>query len=217
MLREALASVRAARPDQLILVDDGSDFDVRALAVEYGVDQLLTAPPVGVQQRLTVPRHGARLNDALQLVTTDIVTYLCDDDLHAVGWYEDLRFAWPFGLARGEWSVFQDGTPPTFDDPPCQMDARQLTTGNFAHAASLIPTGAARWPTDVLNCLDHHFLVRLNARGRRHGASMFGAPCVGFAGWRREHALVVNNFSDGRGYTAGYRAVLEAGMLEAAR
>jgi hypothetical protein len=152
MLREALASVRAARPDQLILVDDGSDFDVRALAVEYGVDQLLTAPPVGVQQRLTVPRH-----------------------------------------------------------------ARQLTTGNFAHAASLIPTGAARWPTDVLNCLDHHFLVRLNARGRRHGASMFGAPCVGFAGWRREHALVVNNFSDGRGYTAGYRKVLEAGMLEATR
>lgn len=214
MLRAALASVRAARPDQLILVDDGSDFDVRALAVEFGVDHLLTAPPLTIEQRLTIPRHGARINDALGLVRTHAITYLCDDDLHAPGWYDDLRAAWPFDLVRGTWLVFDDGAEPSRDDPVLPLDPRGMTTGNFAHSTRLAAKGAARWPTHVLNCLDHHFLVRLHTRGR---VNQFKAPLVGFAGWRREHPKVVNNFSDGKGYLPDYRAVLAAGFLEAAR
>lgn len=214
MLGEALASVAAARPDQIIVVDDGSDFDVAALARRYGA-WLFVAPAMTVAERMGTPRQGMLINCAMGAVTSDICTSLCDDDLHAATWYDDLRDAWmqrpDLLLVRGDWLTFDDGTTPQRDNPACPWaDRRRLTAGNFAWSTRLVFERGCAWPEGALNCLDNGFLVSLHSAG----ADMWHAPTVGFAGWRRKHAYTNLHWSDGSRHTAGFRAVLERGALE---
>jgi glycosyltransferase involved in cell wall biosynthesis len=220
MLRECLLSVAAAQPDQVLVVDDGSEgYSVaRVVAfalyqrVEYG---LVTAPPLTVAARMVTPRQGRLINEALGYVTGDVACSICDDDLMAVGWLDALRAHWDAhpddGLVRGDWLVFQDGAAPGLDDAPCPLDARGMTAGNFAWHMRLVHERGVRWPEAVLHCLDNGFLVNCH----NAGAMMYDAPHIGaLAGWRRDHPKVCVKHLDAGQYSEEFKAVLESGVLE---
>lgn len=220
MLTECLRSVAAARPDEVIVADDGTEgFSVpRVVAfalyphTRYGIVQ---NPPLTVEERLTAKRQGELINRAFAEATGDIYTLICDDDLVDPDWYDTLRAVWrrepQRELVRGTWQQFNDGEVIRGDEPSCAMDGRQLTAGNFAWHASLTRDRGVQWPTDLQNCLDNGFLWSCQA----HGVSQFTVPCVGRAGYRREHPLANGWFADGRGrHTEAFRAVLESGKLE---
>jgi glycosyltransferase involved in cell wall biosynthesis len=214
MLGEALATVAANRPDQVVVVDDGSRFDVVPLVEEScpGARYVL-ADAMTVAQRLVTPRLGSLINRALGLATGDIIAYLCDDDLWADVWLDAVRAHWDAHpgatLVRGDWLVFRDGEPATTACPPCRLDERQMTTGNFAHRRGL---AGAVWPTDSISSHDDLFCWNLY----RAGHDIFRVPRVGFAGWRREHKYNALHFTNDHHY-APNAATMLAGWLEEER
>jgi glycosyltransferase involved in cell wall biosynthesis len=186
MLREALESVAGARPDQTIVVDDGSTFDVSE-HVRWHYPQgasIIKAYPIPVQERLVTPRLGKLINAAIQSSRCDVIAYLCDDDLWINGWLDTVREYYAAHpetvMVRGEWRVFQDADGPQYANPLCPLDGRQMTTGNFAHRRDF----GARWPEDTVLSHDDRFLWDAHAKG----VDTFAVPCIGFAGYRREHA-----------------------------
>jgi glycosyltransferase involved in cell wall biosynthesis len=230
LFREALTSVVNARPDEIYIVDDGTDlYDVEAMVrrdfilpsgslgyrIRWG---FVVAPPMTVDTRMSTPRQGSLLNKALEMVQSDVVGYLCDDDLFAPGWVDTLREVWAREpgreIVRGTWLAFEDGETPHEGDPPCVMDAtRGMTAGNFAHHISITRDRGAAWPTNMLNCLDSEFLHSVH----RAGVDTFRVPSVGFAGWARRHAYQNGHHSDGNRHRNSFRPYLEAGYLEAER
>lgn len=227
MLYAALVSVLRARPDEVVLIDDGTDaYDVEAFyrryfilpAAEQGYPTLfrfLAAPPLTVDARMTTPRQGRLINEALRGVTAQISTLLCDDDLLASDWLDTLRAHWAehptAKLVRGRWLVFDDGEQPTLADPPSPMcQYRKMTAGNFAWASHLTTSGRAAWPEDQTNCLDDGFLRSLLAAG----VNVFKTKEIGLAGWRREHPKANGNYSDGRNHLPAFRDVIAGGLHE---
>lgn len=212
LLREALATVRANRPDEVIVVDDGSDFDVRAVVREVCPPaRFVIAHPLTLADRLTTPRLGALINAAYALATGDVLAIVCDDDLWADGWLDAVRAhfdAHPDAtIVRGDWLVFRDEDGPSASDPPCRLDERRLTTGNFAHRRGL---PGATWPTDSISSHDDLFCWNLY----RAGVPIFGGvPRVGLAGWRREHKYNALHFTTDHHYAPNAAAML-AGLLE---
>jgi glycosyltransferase involved in cell wall biosynthesis len=211
MLAEALKTVARNRPDAVILVDDGSDFDAPALAREYvDLEAWALAPKLTPAERIHAPRLGTLLAEALFAVGTTHVAYLCDDDLWADGWLDRARAHYDAhpdaGLVRGDWLVFRDGEPPTTDDPPCALDARGMTTGNFCHPGHWPPY----WSPRTISSHDDVFLWHV----QKAGIDTFHVPNLGLAGWRREHPYNAINFSVEHGYTAEAVEVFERGWLE---
>lgn len=214
LLREALATVARNRPDEVILVDDASDFDAPGVAREY-VDLAFAvlADRLTVAERLVTPRLGSLINEALSVATGDAIAYLCDDDLWADGWLDAVRAHYAAhpeaGLVRGDWLVFADGEPATTDCPPCPLDERRLTTGNFAHPRGL---PGAVWPTHTVSSHDDEFCHNLT----RARVDFAAVPTLGLAGWRREHRYNALHFTTQHEYTAEAATML-AGLLEEAR
>jgi glycosyltransferase involved in cell wall biosynthesis len=81
MLREALGSIKDA--DEVVVVDDGSDFDVVDILEEFNFKNLsiIGVPPIPIEERLVNQRLPGLINEALKSIESDIVTYLCDDDV----------------------------------------------------------------------------------------------------------------------------------------
>lgn len=188
MLREALASLVTAGPDQVILVDDGSDFDPVSLIESAFPNawQFVVAPKMDLDERLVTPRLGSLINQALGKVTADVVTYLCDDDLFHPGWIAAVRNWFDAHPAdhwtRGRWYQFQDGEMP--GDQHCPLDIRQLTTGNFAHRIDCYQGEGIRWNTTSVACHDDLFLWDVHRFHNTHAIP----DCGAVAGWRRLHA-----------------------------
>src|SRR5262245_9745465 len=87
MLSEALESIGPV--SQLIVTDDGSDFDVRRVVKKvYPRAYFVEASKMTLEERLVTPRLGRLINQALSAVSAPYVTYLCDDDLFAPGWVQ---------------------------------------------------------------------------------------------------------------------------------
>lgn len=219
MLAECLASLVAARPFEIVVCDDGSAFNVAAVCAGalHGHCRwaLVANGPLTVDERMAARRQGRLINDALALTSGEIQYLICDDDLVAPGWFDALRAHWEEypqrELVRGDWLRFTDGDTPTTDDPPCPMDERQMTAGNFAWHASMTRDRGAAWPEDTQNCLDNGFLWSLH----RRDVSQFGVHHVGAqAGWRRSHPYVNLNWSDGSRHTPAFRDILARGSLE---
>lgn len=215
MLAEALGSVEANRPDQTIVVDDGSRFDVSNHVRQHYLRgaSIVRAYPIPVKDRLVTPRLGNLINKALEYARCDVVAYLCDDDIWDQGWLDTVRAhydAHPAAtIVRGDWLVFQDWDGWQYTDPPCRLDERNLTTGNFAHRRGL---AGAVWPTDSVSSHDDLFCWNLY----RAGVNIFGVPRIGFAGWRREHQYNALHFTNDHHYAPNAEAML-AGLLEEER
>jgi glycosyltransferase involved in cell wall biosynthesis len=214
MLREAIASLADAGPDQVVLIDDGSDFDPVPLVEAAFPDawQFVLAPPMTLDERLITPRLGRLINQALGAVTCDVVTYLCDDDLFHPGWLSAVRQwfdAHPFDhWCRGTWYQFSDGEPP--GRSICPLDIRQLTTGNFAHRAACYQQCGIRWDETTVACHDDRFLWIVN---RHHNT--FAVPDIGaVAGWRRLHAHNALRYTSHAVYHANARELFSGGWLE---
>jgi hypothetical protein len=175
------------------------------------VDRVL-ALPMTVDERLRTPRLGRLINQALRLVTADIVTYLCDDDLFHPGWLDAVRQwfdAHPSAhWARGTWYQFQDGERPGSE--PCPLDVRQLTTGNFAHRLACYEQCGIRWNTTTIACHDNYFLCDVQRHHDTYSIPDSGAV----AGWRRLHAHNALRYASNATYADGAAALFAGGWLE---
>lgn len=213
MLREALASLAAARPDQVIVTDDGSDFDItEPVRAVFPESILVRGIKMTLAQRLVTPRLGSLINEALGLVECDVVTFLCDDDLFAPGWLDAVR-AWfdanpAEHWARGTWYAFQDGAQPGSE--PCALDGRQMTTGNFAHRIDCYRDEGIRWNESTVACHDD---VMLWDVARFHNT--YAIPhCGAVAGWRRLHAHNALGYNAGANYAPNAAQLFAGGWLE---
>lgn len=213
MLCEALGTVAGC--DQLIVTDDGSDFDVRSLVRScYSMAQFVTAPKMTITERLKTPRLGRLINQALALVECDVVTYLCDDDLFHPYWLPTVR-AW-FGhypdehWTRGAWFAFDDQDP-VRQPERCKLDMRQLTTGNFAHRIECFRDEHIAWDETTISSHDYMFLINAS---QYHDMRLVPF-CGTVAGWRRLHAHNALPYAAEHGYKPNAAAALFAGgMLE---
>jgi glycosyltransferase involved in cell wall biosynthesis len=213
MLREALASLKAAGPDQVVLVDDGSDFDAHKLMTDFFAYSFVDAPKMTTAERLVTPRLGRLINQALSLVTADVVTYLCDDDLFHPGWLDAVR-AWfddhpAEHWTRGDWYTFEDGEIPDLNRP-CPLDLRMLTTGNFAHRAVCYRDEGIRWNESSVACHDDMFLWDVD---RVHNTRAI-PHCGAIAGWRRLHAHNALRYTQHAVYNANATELFAKGWLE---
>lgn len=211
MLCEALGTVRGC--DQLIVTDDGSDFDVQALIRGcYPGAQFVTAPPMSVDERLRTPRLGRLINRALELVTCNVVAYLCDDDLFHPYWLPALRAyfdAYPDEhWTRGAWYQFENDDPVRTPER-CPLDTRQLTTGNFAHRIECFREEEIRWDETTIASHDNAFLW--------NAACVHDMRIVPFcgvvAGWRRLHRHNALPYAARDGYRPSAAHELFAGGL----
>lgn len=203
MLAEALGSIVGAA--QVIVADDGSDFDVPAFLaggdwpnLAGAACALVANPRCPLEERLTTPRMGALFNRAMLLARGPVIAYLCDDDLLAPGWpaaaaaYHAAHPAVP--LFRGEWLTFRDGEPATMGCPPARLDQRGLTAGNFCHTRALVEAGG-RWDETAVAIADDPFIWGLHVAGL---IDQFNVPHIGaLAGWRREHAHNAISYAQG--------------------
>lgn len=218
MLNEALASLRAARPDRVILVDDGSDFDAAAAVESVFPDfSFVQAGLMTLEQRLVTPRLGHLINRALAMASnelgSDVVAYLCDDDLFHPAWLDAVR-AW-FDAnpgqhwTRGDWYVFDDGSAPDLARL-CPLDSRLLTTGNFAHRTACYRDEGIRWNETSIACHDDMFLWDV---ARFHNT--YAIPhCGAIAGWRRLHTHNALNYTQYAVYNANGAELFAQRWLE---
>lgn len=150
LLREALASVMRNNPDQVIICDDGSD-----VPVEVPADarvSLISRPPRPASVRVRRALLAELAEEAVGKLTTEYVTWLCDDDLMAEGWLDHIRSRPPRALYIGDVVMFKQGEEPTQGrswHEVQRVDVSQMTTGNFIHRTDL----PVRWPADRI--MDH--------------------------------------------------------------
>jgi glycosyltransferase involved in cell wall biosynthesis len=214
MLCEALSTCLDA--DQLIVTDDGSDFDVQALVRGCRPDaQFVINGPMTVAERLKTPRLGNLINRALSLVTCDTVTYLCDDDLFHPQWLPAVRawFRWypDQHWARGAWYAFEESDQARIPTR-CPLDGRQLTTGNFAHRIGCFREENVRWDETTVASHDNAFLWSAAKHHDMHRVPFI--PVV--AGWRRLHKHNALPYAAGHDYAHGAAALFREGFLEEA-
>lgn len=213
MLREALASLVAAKPDQVVLVDDGSDFNARAVVRKaFGQLVVVQAAKLTIEERLVTPRLGSLINQALSKVECDVVTYLCDDDLFHPGWIAAVRSWFDIHLAehwtRGLWYQFQDGETP--GSQHCPLDGRLMTTGNFAHRIDCYRDEGIRWNEASVACHDDLMLWDAHRLHNTHAIP----DCGAVAGWRRVHAHNALQYTQHAVYNANAAELFAKGFLE---
>lgn len=221
MLLEALRSLDGA--DFRLVADDGSDFDVRAVA-EPWAGSLLLAPRKSPEERMTTPSCGKLLNQCLRHAVELGASYasiLSDDDLLAPGW---LRTAAAYldqhpekHMAAGRWATFNDGDTP---DPTKLCDitfSLPLTAGNFVYRLSCATEEGCWWSERSLAIHDGMMLVGYMLR---HGGRGKTRPWLGvlpvLAGYRREHPKTISNHSvfGADQYTPDVLAMFQEGSME---
>lgn len=155
MLREALGSIKYA--DEVIIVDDGSDFDITAVASEFKFPHfsLVGAPPITVEERVKNQRLPALINEALRQAKGNIITYLCDDDLLGGEWISTLKafyakYGEKYHWVRGHCIRFENEEERSFEEQTKHLlvwaeSPRQLITGNFAHLKKCFTDEKIQW------------------------------------------------------------------------
>jgi glycosyltransferase involved in cell wall biosynthesis len=148
-LREAVASCSEA--DEIVVADDGSDYP--ELIRECGAP-IVFGPQRSPQQRMSEHHLHHIAHAAADRLGTDLITWLCDDDLLVSGWLDAVRRAPPADLYIGRVETFTT-------DPGVRLPLRldhpsNMTTGNFVHSRS----ATTRWPDRLLDH-DERFVVGL--------------------------------------------------------
>lgn len=212
MLCEALGTCLDA--DQLIVTDDGSDFDVHTLVRGCRSDaEFVTNAPIPTAQRLKAARVGNLINRALALVRCDVVTYLCDDDLWHPYWLPSVRAFFDMHpdqhWMRGAWFAFDDADPERKPER-CKLDPRQLTTGNFAHRIECFRDEHIGWNEETIASHDNEFLW---AASRCHDMRLIPF-CGAVAGWRRLHKHNALHYAVDGGYSQNAHTLFAGGYLE---
>lgn len=215
MLTEALRSIKGA--DHVVLLDDGSDFDIWDLAARelarFPSSELRVAPKMPVEDRLKTARLGGAINRALVSSPCPVVTYLCDDDLFHPDWIRAVRSFFQLfpdeHVVRARWGVFRDGDEP--GRALCPLPPRvELTTGNFAHTTSCSREHDVLWDETTIGSHDGSFVPRIFASHPLNKIRRLGM----MAGWRREHDWNMLKYVKGAGYADGAEKVLSRGALE---
>ncbi len=214
MLAETLASIGEC--DQVIVADDGSNFDVQDLAREFDLPGLtfVLNDPKPPQHRMVEPSCGKLMNRAIREVTTDYVAYVCDDDLLQKDWLRQaaagLDYYQDFHLVRGDWRTFQDGEDRT-KAPLCKFGFQPpLTTGNLAHRLTCATREGCWWSERTLAVHDSVMLTNY-ITVHRQIPNWYG-PLDVLAGWRREHPKTIsNNATSSDRYAQRVEAMFAAG------
>lgn len=216
MLIEALDSIEGA--DEVLVLDDVSSFDVQALVAPYlkrfPRSEVRIAPPITLEDRLRLARMGAANNSAIRACQSDIITYLCDDDLFHKDWIRTIRtfFTENEGehVVRAPWGLFQDGEEP--GDKLCELrPAFDMTTGNFAHLKKCCIEHGVWWDELTVAVHDHAFITR----GIFPVHPLETIPKLPqIAGWRRVHDYNMMHFTDANGYIGTAAEVLRRQVLE---
>lgn len=200
MLLEAAKSIREA--DELIVLDDGSDFDVaKVIGAElnrFPKVKIVVAPKMTVEERLKTPRLGKSINQAIREASSEIITYLCDDDLFHEGWIPEVKRFFAENedhLVRAKWGIFKDWDKPGAELCPLDRDV-DMTTGNFAHRKSC-STEHGLWWGEGTTAVHDSWLIR-KVMLPRHPLETFRKLDV-LAGWRRLHAHNMMNFTNRAG------------------
>lgn len=213
MLLEALGSIHGA--DHVIVLDDGSDFDVWSVigpAIDrFPYKEIRQTPKLSVDQRMTLPRLGKAINSAIRSTWCEVITYLCDDDLFSPEWISTVKqffTACPAEhVLKADWGVFKDGEKP--GEQICKLGA-ELTTGNFAHLRECSTGHDLWWGEDTIGCHDPIIVRKIFERHK--SPSIYKAKIM--AGWRREHPYNMVNYVDGIRYNAAAPGVLSRERLE---
>jgi hypothetical protein len=195
MLAECLASIGDC--DQVVLADDGSDFDVRALAERFNLPNLTLVlnNPKPPAHRMVEPSCGKLMNRATRAVACDYLIPVCDDDLLAEDWPRaaaaGLDYYRDFHMCRGDWRTFSDGEDRT-KAPLCRFHfSPPLTTGNYAYRLTCATEEGCWWSERSLAVHDSVMLTNyINVH--RQLPNWYGALDV-LAGWRREHPKTISN------------------------
>jgi glycosyltransferase involved in cell wall biosynthesis len=212
LLRQSLASIVGA--DQIVIADDGSDFDPAEVAADLGIEvEVVRNPRVEISERMTKPRVGRLVNRAIERIEQDFVTYLCDDDLFAAGWIEDIERTFAenphIHICRGEW--WKLGTTTSAFVRP---DDWLLTTGNFAHRTACVHTENCWWNEYTIAVHDAVFLTMFLAT---HQMAQRGQDVVStgrLAGFRREHPFNLVNWVNRYDFAPEAEIMLRSGWLE---
>lgn len=213
MLKEALASIKGA--DEVLVLDDGSDFDVEevvgASGLPAGTVSLKRAPCMTVDERMRTPRMAKAMNRAILETGRGIVAYLCDDDLFHPDWPDEVRKFFATHpeehVVRASWGFFEDGKAP--DGRICQLGEHGMTAGNFAHRRACSIEHGLWWSEHAVAVPDHNFVRKI---AEHHPWARIPALKV-LAGWRRLHATNMLQFTNGDVFMPTVREVLGRGML----
>ncbi len=194
MLIEALRSIRDA--DQIIIADDGSDFDPEDIVAELRLDaSVIRNSQITRQERVYTQRLGSLVNKAIGISDCERITYLCDDDVFAPNWLmtaKNFMKEYPkYHLIRGIIGGFVDGQDP-YENPfiSFNSDPRQMVTGNFIHKKECSVEEGVWWPTDRLLNHDDGFLINMN---EVHDTFLVPSLPV-FSVMRRQHDGNLSNY-----------------------
>lgn len=165
MIRECLDSIGGA--DEVIIADDGSDFDLTPLLNDYSDLNLsiIRRDPVEANMRTVNAYMGKIINIALARTTSELVTYICDDDILAKDWFvfaKDFFDKFPKEhMVRGLVKNVRD-IHNLKDTEETRLDSRGLTSGNFVHRTECFSKEGIIWPEDRIVSADNAFLENYN-------------------------------------------------------
>ncbi len=185
MLRQALGSIK--HTDEIVLTDDGSDFDAAAVLAEFSFPktQIIQNPRLDVEERMETPTVGALINRAVHAASYPIITYLCDDDLFTPQWIPTVKQFFkdnPYDkVVKAQWLCFKDND--LQNTWPYTPDWRRMTTGNFAHKKSLFTDEGLGWSEETVCVHDDNFLWNMHKIIDLRTIKELDV----LAGYRREH------------------------------
>lgn len=215
MLGEALSSIKNA--DEVIVLDDGSTFDVDQVVMDSGLEcqnvSIRKLPRLDVTERLKKPRTGAAINRALRDTKADLISYLCDDDIFHPKWPREVKNFFrdqddDVHFVRATWGIFEDGKEPM--TVHCQLGEHGMTMGNFAHRRECCSEHRLWWNESGVAVPDNIFIADV---GRIHSWNSIATLPI-MAGWRRLHAYNMLQFTNGSMFTPRAEEALRRGMLE---
>lgn len=195
MLKEALESVGDA--DEIIITDDGSDFDpadtIKELDFKMPV-KIIKSKPASLEIRLNQPRLGKMLNAALANVSSTLVTYLCDDDIMGPGWLSAVK-EWMYDrpachIVKGDYLYFKDDIK---DTRKVALDGRGMSTGNFVHRIECYKDEKIYWYEHRLDSIDDSFFWEIH---KHHNTWMI--PYINWVAlYRRVHPKALSTYCVG--------------------